>query len=130
IARERVLDAGESEAAIRDAIRVTPADGAQVRVLLEITIEAVKAEDYISRPTLAVWHQQRRHHAPVVCNLYSHPRGVGQGVKVNGRTVGRDSENFLHEQHDTRSSKNCTRCSQASAGPHAPVVSPALAYSV
>ena len=95
VAGERVLDTVEREAATGDTVGVASANGAKVRMLLEVTINAVEAEHDIARATLAVRHQQRCHDAAVVRNLGAHPCGIGQGIEVYLRAVGRRSQKLV-----------------------------------
>src|SRR5437016_4195058 len=84
---QRIFFSVQSEFSICDAISISSHDGAEIRTLVEISIELVEAKNDIVQLAVLIRHPQRHDDSTVVDGPYFHAMRIRHGVKFDRLTV-------------------------------------------
>src|SRR6266567_8656076 len=92
---QRIFLSIQREFSIRDAISVSPHDGAEIRTLVEISIQLVETKNDIVQLTVLIRHPQRHDDSTIVDGTHFHPMRVRDGVELDILTVFGLTKRFL-----------------------------------
>src|SRR6266850_8121659 len=84
---QRIFLSIQHEFSICDAISISSHDGAEIRTLVEISIELVETKNDIVHLTVFVRHPQRDDDSTVVDGAYFHAMRIRDGVEVDGHAL-------------------------------------------
>src|SRR6266480_4337544 len=84
---QRIFFSVQDKLAIRDAISVSSHDGAEIRALVEISIELVETKNDIIQLAVLIGHPQRHDDSAVGDGAHFHPMRVRDGVELDRLTV-------------------------------------------
>ena len=78
ILRQRISDAVQTESSMRDSVRISPDEGAEISRAVQISFQSLMAEYDVARLAMAIRNIDSVDDAAVVRNPYFHPLIVGQ----------------------------------------------------
>src|SRR3954447_10506311 len=85
----------EGEARVADAIAVAAYQRSEVRILGEVSIEAVEAEHHVSQRPFLVGHLERGYAAAISDDGRANAIGIGECVEVDRGPVGQFSKRIM-----------------------------------